>query len=51
MAGIDALIKIQSKLELPGHWAEDMAWSIGLILIAGFLAGLIGFFIFIRRKK
>jgi len=50
-AGIGALVKIQSKFQIPGHWAEDMAWSLGFVFIAGFLAGLIGFFIFIRRKN
>lgn len=45
------LVKIQSRLQIPGHWAEDMTWSIGFILFAGFMAGIIGLFISIRRKK
>ena len=49
--GIGALVKIQSKFQISGHWAEDMVGSFGFMFIAGFLAGLIGFFIFIRRKS
>jgi hypothetical protein len=45
------LVKIQAKMQLPGHWAEDMAWSIGFILVAGFMAGIIGLFISLGRKK
>ncbi len=45
------LVKIQEKNQIPGHWAEDMTWSIGGILFAGYLAGIIGLFISIRRRK
>jgi hypothetical protein len=36
---------------MPGHWAEDFAWPLGFIFIAALFAGLLGFFIFIRRGK
>jgi hypothetical protein len=45
------LVKIQARRQIPGHWAEDMAWSIGFILFTGYLAGIIGLYISIRRRK
>jgi len=45
------LVKIQARNKIPGHWAEDMAWSIGFILFAGYLAGIIGLIITLRRRK
>ena len=32
--GIGALVKIQSKFQISGHWAEDIAWSFGFVFIA-----------------
>jgi len=45
------LVKIQERNQISGHWAEDMAWSFGFILFAGYLAGIIGLFIAIGRRK
>jgi len=45
------LVKIQARMQIPGHWAEDMTWSFGFILFAGYLAGLIGLFMSIGRRK
>lgn len=45
------LVKIQARNQIPGHWAEDMAWSFGFILFTGYLAGIIGLIIAIRRRK
>jgi len=39
IVGTDILV----KMNLPGHWAEDIAVSIGFICAAGFFAGIIGF--------
>jgi len=49
--GIGALVNIQSQYQIQGHWAEDMAWSAGFILIAVFMAGLIGIFVCIARWR
>lgn len=45
------LVKVQANRQIPGHWAEDMAWSIGFILFAGYMAGIIGLFMSFGRKK
>jgi len=45
------LVKIQERNQISGHWAEDMAWSFGFILFVGYLAGIIGLFIAIGRRK
>jgi hypothetical protein len=45
------LVQIQSRLQIPGHWAEDMIWSIGFILFAGYLAGIIGFFTSLWKNR
>lgn len=44
------LVKVQARNQIPGHWAEDMAWSIGFILFAGYLAGIIGLLIALARR-
>ena len=49
--GIVDLVDIQSKYQIQGHWAEDMAWSIGGILFAEFMAGLVGIFVCIARWR
>lgn len=49
--GIGVLVNIQSQYQMQGHWAEDMAWSIGGILFAGFMAGLVGIFVCIARWR
>jgi hypothetical protein len=49
--GIGALVDIQSKYQIQGHWAEDMAWSAGFILVAVFMAGLVGIFVCIARWR
>jgi hypothetical protein len=51
MIGVGDLVQIQSKYQIPGHWAEDMAWSIGGIVFAGFMAGLVGIFVCIARWR
>jgi len=45
------LVQIQARNQIPGHWAEDMAWSFGFILFTGYLAGIIGLIIAIRSRK
>jgi hypothetical protein len=45
------LVQVQSKYNLQGHWAEDMAWSIGGIFFAAFMAGLVGIFVCIARWR
>ena len=40
--GIGILVKIESKLQIPNRWAESMAWNIGGVCFAGFIAGIIG---------
>ena len=44
--GIGILVKIESKLHIPNRWAEGMAWTIGGVCVAGFIAGIIGAFRF-----
>ncbi|HOY32909.1 MAG TPA: hypothetical protein PKW80_13605 [Bacteroidales bacterium] len=45
--GIDILVK-----KFKGtHEAEDIAWTIGGVFFAGVLAGIIGFFSFIRKRE
>ena len=40
--GIDILVKMGNTGKLRGHGAEDLAWSIGSIFVAGIIAGIIG---------
>jgi hypothetical protein len=49
--GIGTLVDIQSKYQIQGHWAEDIAWSAGFILVAVFMAGLVGIFVCISRWR
>ena len=46
--GIGILVKIESKYQIPGRWAENMGWNIGGSFLAGIIAGIIGAF---RFKK
>ena len=44
--GIGILVKIESKYQIPGRWAETMGWTIGGSCLAGIFAGIIGAFRF-----
>lgn len=44
--GIGILVKIESRMQIPGHWAEGMAWTIGGVCVAAIIAGIIGMVMF-----
>lgn len=48
---VGALVNIQSQYQIQGRWAEDMAWSIGGVFFAGFVAGIVGIFVCIARWR
>lgn len=47
-AGIDILVRMANEGRLSGHRAEDVAMPVGMVLVTGVLAGLIGFISRIR---
>lgn len=49
--GIGALVNIQSQYQIQGRWAEDVAWSVGGIFFAGFMAGIVGIFVCIAQWR
>lgn len=44
--GIGILVKLQSNYQIPGRWAENMAWAIGEVFLAAFIAGITGMLMF-----
>jgi len=40
--GVNFLVKMGNAGKLPDHGAEDLAWAIGSIPVAGIIAGIIG---------
>lgn len=44
--GIGLLVKLVAKYQFTGHWAEDMAWTIGGVCLAAFIAGVVGMLMF-----
>jgi hypothetical protein len=42
ISGGDFLVKMEKAGKLPVHGAEDLAWAIGGIFVAGIIAGIIG---------
>lgn len=48
---VGVLVNIQSQYQIQGRWAEDMAWSIGGVFFAGFVAGIVGIFVCIARWR